>query len=137
MKTRYFLGLLLAAFVVSASSCLEGERSIGKLNDSIKLSTRKADFSASNDSIIITTKGTWWWVNDISVNGNYLVFNPVETEKENFAINGDWFSIERCDNQKLIVRVSENRSSKDRNIKITLEAGDYFDYIDVNQLGRY
>ncbi|PXV69134.1 hypothetical protein CLV62_101403 [Dysgonomonas alginatilytica] len=138
MRTQYyFLGLLLAAFVVSISSCLQEERSIGGWNDSIKLSTRKADFSAAKDSVIITTKGTWWWVNDISVNGNYLIFNPIETEKENFAIHGDWFSIERCDNQKLIVRVSENRSSEDRNIKITLEAGDYFDYIDVNQLGKH
>lgn len=136
MKLHYFFGLLLVAFIASVSSCMDRASSIGALNDSIKLSTRKADFSAANDSIVITTMGTWWWVNDISVNGNYLIFNPVETEKENFSIHGDWFSIERCDNQKLIVRVSENRSKRDRNIKITLEAGDYFDYIDVNQLGR-
>lgn len=137
MRTHYFLGLLLIALISTISSCMEGTQRIGELNDSIKLSTRRAELSASNDSIVITTKGTWWWVNDILVNGNYLVFNSVETEKENFAINGDWFSIERCDNHKLIVRVSENESEEDRNIKITLEAGDYFDHIDVNQLGRH
>lgn len=136
MKTRLFLGLLLIAFISTISSCMEGTQTIGQWNDSIKLSTRRADFTASNDSVIITTKGSWWWVNDILVNGNYLVFNPVETEKERFSINGDWFSIERCDNQKLILRVAENKSTIDRNIKITLEAGDYLDYIDVNQLGK-
>ena len=136
MKTRCFLGLLLIAFISTISSCIEKVQTVGQWNDSIKLSTRRADLSALNDSIIITTKGTWWWVNNISVTGNYLVFNPIETERENFAINGDWFSIERCDNQKLIVRVDENKSAKERNIKITLEAGDYFDYIDVNQPGQ-
>lgn len=134
MKARYFFGLLLIV-AASVSSCIE-RQSIGEWNDSIKLSTRTADLSAANDSIVITTKGTWWWVNDISVNGNYLVFNPVETEQESFTINGDWFSIERSDNQKLIVRVSENKSNQHRNIKITLEAGDYFDSIDVNQLAN-
>lgn len=136
MSTRLFLGLLLVALISAISSCMKGTQTIGEWNDSIKLSTRKADFSASNDSIIITTKGTWWWVNDILVNGNYLVFNPLETEKSKFSITGDWFSIERYDNQKLIVRVTENKSAKKRNIKITLEAGDYFDYIDVSQGGR-
>lgn len=136
MKTRCFLGLILIALISTAASCIEKVQTAGQWNDSIKLSTRKADLSASNDSIIITTKGSWWWVNDISVNGNYLVFNPLETERENFAINGDWFSIERYDNQKLIVRVDENKSNQRRNIKITLEAGDYFDYIDVTQTGR-
>lgn len=136
MKTRCFFGLLLIAFISTVSSCIEKVQTVGQLNDSIKLSTRRADLSASSDSIIITTKGTWWWVNDISVNGNYLVFNPIETERESFAINGDWFSIERYDNQKLIVRVDKNTSAEERNIKITLEAGDYYDYIDVNQLGQ-
>lgn len=137
MKARHFLGLLLLAFIaITVSSCIDKVQTVGQWNDSIKLSTRKAHLSAAKDSIVITTKGTWWWVNDILVNGNYLVFNPVETEKENFAINGDWFSIERCDNQKLIVRVAENRSPRERNIKITLEAGDYSDYIDVKQVAK-
>lgn len=136
MKTRFFFGLLLIALISAISSCMKGTQTIGEWNDSIKLSTHRADLSASNDSIIITTKGTWWWVNDILVNGNYLVFNPLETEKSNFSINGSWFSIERYDNQRLVVRVAENKSTIERNIKITLEAGDYFDYIDVNQLGK-
>lgn len=116
---------------------MQGTERIGELNDSIKLSTRRADFSATNDSITITTKGALWLINDILVNGNYLIFNPVETEKENFAINGGWFSIEKCDNTQLKVRVSENTSAEERNIKIVLESGGYFDHIDVNQLGRH
>lgn len=136
MKTQLFLGLLLVAIISSISSCMQDGKRIGEWNDSIKLSTNTASLSASSDSIVITTKGTWWWVNDILVNGNYLVFNPADTEKQNFEIQGDWFTIERCDNQKLIVRVDENESDEDRNIKITLEAGDYFDSIDVHQLAR-
>lgn len=133
MNSRLFFGLLLVALISVISSCIQGTERIGESNDSIKLSTHRADLSASNDSIIITTKGTWWWVNDILVNGNYLVFNPVETEKSTFSIHGNWFSIERYDNQSLIVRVNENKSNEERNIKITLEAGDYYDCIDVNQ----
>lgn len=137
MRTHCFFGLLLLAIIATISSCMQGTERIGELNDSIKLSTRRADFSATNDSIIITTKGALWLVNDILVNGNYLIFNPVETEKENFAINAGWFSIEKYNNTQLKVRVSENTSAEERNIKIVLESGGYFDHIDVNQLGRH
>lgn len=137
MRTHCFFGLLLLAIIATISSCMQGTERIGELNDSIKLSTRRADFSATNDSIIITTQGALWLVNDILVNGNYLIFNPVETEKENFAINAGWFSIEKYNNTQLKVRVSENTSTEERNIKIVLESGGYFDHIDVNQLGRH
>lgn len=134
MKTHIFFGLILVAIITSVFSCDQKSEGDNSRNNSIVLSANNANLSSSKDSIVITTKAKLWWVNDILVNGNYLIFNPDDTEKQNFEIHGDWFSIEKCDNQKLIVRVDANKSTCERKIKIRLETSGNIDDIDLNQL---
>jgi len=106
------------------------------LNDRIKLSSKRIELNPGNDTAILHTEGDEWWVNDVSANGNYFYAQADDFDKDFTKIEGDWFSVEKSGKHTLIVKVSENNSKNERKMVITLESGNYFDYIDVYQKAK-
>jgi hypothetical protein len=72
----------------------------------------------------------------VYANGNYLYAPQDDKGKDSAYIKSDWFSVEKRGKQKLVVKVSENKSKNSRKIRITLESGNYFDYVNVSQKGK-
>ena len=65
MKKLSCFTLLILFLNLFLSSCIIKD---GAWKDNIKLSAKAVEFQAKADSAIITTKGDWWWVCDITVN---------------------------------------------------------------------
>jgi len=64
MKKAQFILLILTAVLFSCSDEKDGD-----WDDNIGLSQKEVQFDASENSIVITTKGEGWWINDVSLNG--------------------------------------------------------------------
>ncbi|MGA9590851.1 MAG: hypothetical protein WBV11_13560 [Salegentibacter sp.] len=124
--------LLMVITMFSCSSKSGGE--IGKWDDNIKLSQKEAQFSADNDSIVITTEGGWWWIANIALNGNSdYDLHDIDTSQENFVIDEPEFRIERKNSTEIHIVMEKNQTGSERNLIIGLEAGDYFDGIKIVQ----
>lgn len=131
-----FISLVIIILLVS---CSDKKDPIGKWDDNIKLSTKYAEFSVRTDSITINTQGDWWWVNGISVNDSIYNFygrEDIDLESDSYTIKEDFFVVERRNKNTLFIRMEENYTGKDRLMTITLEAGDYFDYVNIKQLAK-
>jgi len=121
-------------FIITLFSC---SRKDGDWDDNIKLSKKNIEFSATADSATITTGGSWWWVNNVSVNGKYYYgFTGVTPEADTYKIQQDCFVVERRNKNTLFIKVDENPESIKRTIIVCLEAGDYFDYVTITQKPR-
>ncbi len=113
------------------SNCSKEE---GKWDDNIHLSARTAEFSASGDSVTIKTKGSWWWISDISVDDTwYFGFTGIDLQSDSYKIKQDCFVVERQDKNTLFIKVNANPKNAKRVITVGLEAGDYFDRVTVTQ----
>ena len=126
--------LILSAFLIS--SCSDKEDPIGQWDDNIKLSTKSVGFVVKSDSVIITTEGDWWWIDDISINGissTYYNRENIDFYSESYTIEGDCYTVKRCDKNTLFVKMNENVTGQKRKMTITLEAGDYFDHVVIKQ----
>jgi hypothetical protein len=108
----------------------------GKWDDNIKLSVKKLEFSAEGDSAIIKTKGTWWWITDISVNKEHYFNYGINQDSESYTIKDGCFVIERRDARTLFIKVDANPRDSVRVITVGLEAGDYFDRVTVTQKAK-
>lgn len=133
--------LLFAIFALAIlNSCSEEKDPvIGIWDDNIKLSSKYAEFNAEADSVIITTEGDWWWVNGITVgDSSYSFYNDenIDLESEQYSINQDFFVVERSDKNTLFIKMERNSSGKERTMTVSLEAGNYFDYVQIKQLGQ-
>jgi hypothetical protein len=128
--------LLLILCTVLINSCNPyTEEPIGKWHDIIKLSAKTVDFSAKADSVLITTKGDWWWINSISIGDSVYPANNregINLESNSYVIKENGFVVERRKNA-LFVKLDENKTGIERQLKISLEAGDYFDDVCINQ----
>jgi hypothetical protein len=130
MKNSLSISLLII-FSLSLSSCIP---EIGKWDDNIKLSVREAEFKASGDSIVITTKGSWWWITDISVDTvNFYGFTGDNPDAEFYSIKQENVTVERRNKTTLFIKSGENPMKKPRKITVGLEAGDYFDRVIIIQ----
>lgn len=113
-------------------SCIN--RKDGDWDDNIKLSVKIAEFSAEADSIIITTKGTWWWINDIKINQTeFYYFEGVNLESNHYTIQQDDILVERRNATTLFIKAGANSTGVKRAITVGLEAGDYFDRVRITQ----
>ena len=117
-------------------SCSDKEDPIGKWDDIIKLSTKDVDFTAAADSISITTEGDWWWIDRIIFEDstyNYYQREDIDLEAESYSLKENSFLVEKRDNQTLFVKINRNTTGEERFMVITLEAGNYFDYVHIQQ----
>jgi hypothetical protein len=133
MKKRFSPLILVLPGVLFLWSCNLID---GKWDDNIKLSARKVEFRADGDSVIIKTRGTWWWVTDVTVNNrNYFNFG-LDPDSKSYRIVNDCFVVERRDANTLFIKADANPRDSVRIITVGLEAGDYFDRVTVTQKAR-
>ncbi len=137
-KTR-IVTALVAFLCISISACEDKEEPIGKWSDNIKLSTRSADLSADIDSVAITTQGDWWWIDGIKLQDSsyhYYGREDIDLESDSYSILEESFIVERRNKTELFIKMMENTSGVDRTLHIYLQAGNYFDYVAINQAGQ-
>ncbi len=124
--------LFLCIFLVS--SCSDPVE--GKWDDNIKLSAKNFEFGAKVDSVIITTGGDWWWIDEISIDDStfsYYNNENVNFKLDSYSIVENSFVIERRDKNTLFIKLEENITGKERVMRIGLQAGNYFDYVTIKQ----
>ncbi|MCW3807264.1 hypothetical protein [Plebeiibacterium marinum] len=127
------LGIIIL-FMVIMFSCSDKEELIGKWDDNIKLSTKAVGFDAGKDSVVITTKGEGWWINSVN-EGDSCYMGAIDQHliDGTYTITKDFFTIERRTSKSLFVKFDQNNSGYQRGISITLQSGNYFDYVDITQ----
>ena len=128
---RIILALLMA---IVGFSCIEFP--IGKWSDNIHLSIKNANLTAAKDSVIITTKGDWWWIDGITFQDStysYYHRDNFDITSANYVITETEFSLERRNKKTLVVTLLENNTGQERNMHIAFQAGNYFDYVTIRQ----
>jgi hypothetical protein len=126
--------LILIFSTILFYSC-NTEDPIGKWDDNIKLSKKKVEFSAQENTVTITTKGSSWWIDNIKLDDTNIMHqtnldDPSETP---YQVTEESFVLVRPDKTTLHITMSENRTGKERVLIISLQAGNYFDYITIKQ----
>lgn len=90
--------------------------------------------TAEQNSIVITTKGEWWWIHGISMNKSInFDISGIDTTSKNFVIDETEFRIERKNSTEIHIEMAKNQTGAERVLYIGLEAGDYFDGIKITQ----
>jgi len=128
--------IIIFLSIVLISSCSDKEDLVGRWEDNIKLSAKTAEFEAKADSVIITTEGDWWMIDEVIFNDNSYNYNPDENlslYSYPYAIIGDDFVVEKRDKTTLFIRLDENETGEERILGISLLAGDYGDHVVVKQ----
>jgi hypothetical protein len=133
MKKISGFNLLILCFTLLLPSCIIKD---GDWKDNIKLSAKTVEFQAQADSVIITSKGDWWWICDISVNDNHFYGFGINPDSDNYKIKQDCFIVERRDKHTLFIRLDENPLNVSRIVTVELEAGDYFDRVTITQKAK-
>lgn len=126
--------LVMGVFILT--SCSEKEDPIGKWDDNIKLSIKSVDFTAKSDSVTITTEGDWWWIDGILFEGStYSYYNQddINLESDSYSIKEEHFVVERRNKNTLFVKLNENHTGMEREMNISLQAGNYFDKVIIVQ----
>lgn len=135
-KKNSFTLFGLFFLLVFSVSCLGSDEPIGKWSDNIKLSQKEVSVSAESQTVLISTEGEWWWLNAVSLNDDiYADFSGIDTTRENFVIEKNDFRIERKHATEIIIEMSENSDGPERVLTIGLQAGNYFDSIQITQAG--
>lgn len=108
--------------------------SCGLHGDNIHLSEKEFVFNAEGDSAVVTTKGTSWYIVELKIDSTrYYDFRYSHSDESYTIIWGD-LHVEKRNNQTLFIKTAQNPSRHKRTFQIVLESGDYFDYININQL---
>lgn len=132
MRKSFTISLLTLLIAFILFSCTQEKT--GSWDDIIQLSTKTAEFNAVGDSVIITTKGSWWWIIGISVDDSIrLDFKGVNVLSDHYKIADDCYVAERRNSNTLFIRLDANPKKTLRIVKIALEAGDYFDMVTITQ----
>lgn len=110
----------------------------GFWDDNIGLSTKNVTLNGAGEPVTIETEGKNWWIATIEVDGEIL-YNFIEDGTENrkmyqtglFNLKCEWLKV-NVEDWTLSISADMNYGAE-RTFKITLESGDYFDYIDGKQ----
>ena len=152
---KRFLSYLLLVLPFCFFSC-DSEEVDGKWPDIIEFNTREATFDSDGGMQKITSKGDWWWILEyISINGEsiHLMNDPEITvemgkikgwdnpnviydegaDMEIKKIEGPWYTITKDGFQTLIIETKPNDTNLPRSFILHIEAGNYFDYIQIFQ----
>lgn len=135
MKKKLLM-ILFGMFSVLFVSCSSDEikdHPLGPSGDEIKLSKKEASFTAEANTITITTEYKNWWVNGFAVDKVRVEKGTVNLLAENFIFKNDAFEVEKKNGNTLIITMNKNTSGKDRLLNIGLQAGNYFDNINITQ----
>lgn len=127
MKKLFYLFI----FVSLLFSCSDSQRADGDWDDNIKLSKKSVVFNAQADSIVISAKGSGWWINSANLCDEY-VMKDIGLDKY-FSYKSENFSVVKRDAHTIFIKMSENITNVDRCLSIDLQNGDFFNSIRVNQ----
>ncbi len=135
MKEKLIFGIL-SILLLSLTSCHSDDPD-GKWDDNIHLSEKEVTINAESNSFLITTEGTWWWINGIGLDDdwNYNI-SGIDTTQDDFLIEENVFTIERKNANEIHISLTENQSNVERVLIISLQAGNYFDQIKIIQVGN-
>lgn len=129
------IGIILTLML--STSCSDSERPVGQWEDNIKLSQKEAEFTAEDNSIVITTEGEWWWIDHIAINGEVQsTLDGVDTTESDFIIDEEEFRIERRNSTEIHIEMTQNQTGSERILVIGLQAGNYFDGIRIVQAAQ-
>ena len=123
--------IILILFFLTILSCSDSKD--GDWDDNIKLSQKEVRFSSDQNIAAISTQGTGWWISEISMDGELIELNGVDTTKENFTIEGTEFTFERKNSKEIYISMKQNQTELERVLSIGLQAGNYFDGIKITQ----
>lgn len=121
--------LIVLLFIILISSC---NKPIGKWSDNIHLSGKNFTFNSGRDSVLITTKGKWWWINFAKLDST-ITYIPSNTTLCDFEFSDTNYQIIRKSCDTLIVKMNENKTNVSRVLIIGFQAGDYFDAVQISQ----
>lgn len=117
----------------------------GFSSDKVGLSQDSVIFNSGEDSIVVATKYTTWWLegftfyetSDIRSQKSYYTCTLEEGEKsmaEGVEIKYEWLTVYASSQEKVIkIKVDENNTGKTRYWSITLQGGNYFGHIYCQQ----
>ena len=127
------LSAIIPFFLFMLVSC-ETSDVDGKWDDNIKLSENNITISAEANTVLITTKGTSWWIAGVLLydNSDYDISNT-DTTQEDFVIATEDFIIERKNAKEIHVSMKQNNTGSERTLTVSLQAGNYFDGFQVHQ----
>lgn len=124
-------GLIVLTLILGSCSTKE---LVGDWDDNIKLSTKTIHFDKNKNSTIITTKGSSWWINEVSVNVNYFYPSEgIDIHSDSFIFKNDCFIVEKKNRTTLHIEIDENNTNAERKIVVHLQCGNYFDLITITQ----
>jgi len=132
LKATKLLAIIFS-IVFLTNSCSKKD---GDWDDIIELSQKEVRFNSTADSITITTKGDSWWISDIRLNDEQIIFESQKTIQPIFEIIETEFVISRRGGTELKIKIAENPTVDQRELIIGLQAGNYFDNIKVIQEGN-
>lgn len=134
MKATKLIAIELFLILIFGYSCSNSDNPDGLWDDNIKLSQKEVQFTAAQNSITITTEGEWWWIHQISMNRSLnFDISRIDTTSKNFVIDETEFKIERKNATEIHIEMTRNQTGAERVLLIGLEAGDYFDRIEITQ----
>ncbi|KAF2341301.1 hypothetical protein [Flavobacterium tistrianum] len=135
MKKKLLM-ILLGMFSVLFVACSREEHidpPIGRSEDDIKLSKKEAFFTAEANTVTITAEYKTWWVDDFALDKVRIDKGTVNLYAENFIFKNDVFEVEKKNGNTLIITMSKNTTGRERILNIVLQAGNYFESINVVQ----
>lgn len=136
MMIKKVMLLIMVGFIFSSCSNKDEKEMIGIWDDNIKLSTKHVEITSKIDSVTITTKGDWWWIDAITFkDSTYRCRDKkgLNLESNSYSIIEEHFVVERRDKNTLFVKIDENFTGEKRIMRINFQAGNYFDYVNIIQ----
>lgn len=127
MKKANLILLILTAFLFSCSDEKDGD-----WDDNIELSQKEVQFTATENSTVITTKRDGWWIYDVSLNG-LTDFEQTDNSNGDFLMDENEFMIERRSSKELYIEMSPNTTGSERKLIIGVQNGNYFDGVTIKQ----
>ncbi len=122
--------------IIALTSCSEKYNPLGKWGEYIKLSTNRVDFAAGADSLTVTTGGDMWWVDGISFQDStyrYYGSEDVIMKSLTYTITEEQFVVQRQAADTLFVKLKANDTGEDRDMIISIQAGNYYDTLRILQ----
>lgn len=136
MMKKKILMILFGMFSVLFVSCSSDDIKdypLGPSGDEIKLSKKEASFTSEANTITITAEYKTWWVNGFAIDKVRIDKGNVDLLAENFIFKNDDFEVEKKNGNTLIIKMNKNTTNKDRLLTIGLQAGNYFESINITQ----
>jgi hypothetical protein len=140
--------ILLFCMFLGLNACVS-DKMIEGGEDTIHFSTRELSFTAQGGTSVVTSESTFWWISKIDyytlsglLNGNEEgIFEDsvsgisIEVkDRQIIAIEGPWYTVKReSDKTTLLFTIKPNDTGEARNLKLHVEAGDFFTWIGVDQ----